>query len=193
MKRQEAGVYGESREAEGVRGVGHNGAGVSGTSEEWVGVHGKGKHLAGFFEGNVNVSQNLIVNEGLFVRGAALDITGLLKRLEQLELAVAMLTNQPLPARSPRSYTISVSTMGSQFILTGTGFYPSKDSYVHVVYPDFSRRFFTQTTDPSGNLNFAIETSSLCVFPGLSLTFIVNQADSLGYDQWSNEAKTSCP
>ena len=37
----EAGVYGESQEAEGVRGVGHKGAGVSGTSEQYVGVWGE--------------------------------------------------------------------------------------------------------------------------------------------------------
>ena len=43
----EAGVYGESQEAEGVRGVGHKGAGVSGTSEKWVGVYGESQEAEG--------------------------------------------------------------------------------------------------------------------------------------------------
>lgn len=43
----EVGFFGESQEAEGVRGVGHNGAGVSGTSEKWLGVYGESKEAEG--------------------------------------------------------------------------------------------------------------------------------------------------
>src|SRR3954447_21900751 len=63
------GVYGESQEAEGVRGVGHNGAGVSGTSDKWIGVYGestsgigvqgKGRLLAGLFQGDVEVTGDI--------------------------------------------------------------------------------------------------------------------------------------
>ena len=55
----EFGVYGESQEAEGVRGVGHKGAGVSGTSDTGVGVYGKGGRVAGFFEGDVEVTGDI--------------------------------------------------------------------------------------------------------------------------------------
>jgi len=63
------GTYGESRDAEGVRGVGHAGAGVSGNSERWIGVYGestsgvgvqgKGGRLAGLFEGDVEVTGDI--------------------------------------------------------------------------------------------------------------------------------------
>jgi hypothetical protein len=43
----EAGVVGDSQEAEGVRGVGHKGAGVSGTSEKWIGVYGESQEVEG--------------------------------------------------------------------------------------------------------------------------------------------------
>jgi hypothetical protein len=41
------GVYGESEQAEGVRGVGHQGAGVSGTSDSWIGVYGESQAAEG--------------------------------------------------------------------------------------------------------------------------------------------------
>jgi hypothetical protein len=41
------GTYGESQEAEGVRGVGHKGAGVSGTSEKWIGTYGESQEAEG--------------------------------------------------------------------------------------------------------------------------------------------------
>ncbi|MFZ0548323.1 MAG: hypothetical protein WAM60_22945 [Candidatus Promineifilaceae bacterium] len=43
----EFGVFGESQESEGVRGVGHKGAGVSGHSDKWIGVYGESKESEG--------------------------------------------------------------------------------------------------------------------------------------------------
>jgi hypothetical protein len=43
----EAGILGESQEAEGVRGIGHKGAGVSGTSEKWIGTYGESQEAEG--------------------------------------------------------------------------------------------------------------------------------------------------
>jgi hypothetical protein len=81
------GVYGESQEGEGVRGVGHQGAGVSGSSEQWIGVYGasvsgvgvqgKGGRLAGFFEGDVEVTGDIRLKNADCAED--FDIVGLVK------------------------------------------------------------------------------------------------------------------
>ena len=67
MSTNQQGVYGESQESDGVRGQGHKGAGVSGFSDQWIGTYGESKEkigiygkgpVAGFFEGNVEVTGN---------------------------------------------------------------------------------------------------------------------------------------
>lgn len=190
----EVGVLGESQEAEGVRGVGHKGAGVSGTSEKWVGVYGKGGHLAGFFDGNVNIARDLIVNGKAVINGAVLDIAGLVQRIVLLEQEVARLKNQPLPPPpASLNYSITVSVTSSQLVLSGSDFQPNKDCYIHIVYPDLSRNVVTQSADSVGKLSYAASTSTWCLLPEMALKFTVNQPDSAGRDKWSNIATTSCP
>lgn len=62
------GVYGESASTNGGSGVWgeHKGAGTGtiGFSAEGVGVHGRGARLAGFFEGNVEVTGDLVLTGG---------------------------------------------------------------------------------------------------------------------------------
>jgi hypothetical protein len=77
-----AGVFGESAQGEGVRGVGHSpdhgavvgtndssGEGVHGESATGTGVFGKGGGLAGFFEGNVGVTGHINCNGNLALMG----------------------------------------------------------------------------------------------------------------------------
>jgi hypothetical protein len=187
------GVYGESQEADGVRGVGHKGAGVAGTSEKWIGVYGKSEHLAGFFEGNLQITRDLIVNGKVLINGAVLDIAGLVQRIVHLEREVAKLKNQPVPPPPPpANYSISVTVKDSQFVLSGTGFQPNEDCYIWITYPNFSQVHATETADSAGKLDYKVNTSSLACSPGMNIRFRVNQPVN-GYDTWSNEVTTSCP
>ena len=53
------GMEGWATKAAGVVGIATTGTGVTGTSESGIGVHGKGGRLAGFFEGDVEVTGDI--------------------------------------------------------------------------------------------------------------------------------------
>ncbi len=61
-----AGVYGYSHSIEGVSGVSFSGDGVHGYSATGTGVYGGSGHYAGYFDGNVTVTQNLSKGGGSF-------------------------------------------------------------------------------------------------------------------------------
>lgn len=98
---------------------------------------------------------------------------------------------QQPPASRP---TISVTGNQEYFVLTGDGFRPNLVSYLHIVYPDFTRKVFQDTPDGNGRINSKWATSDLCI-SGLNLTlnFSVNQADASGRDNFSNTVSKSCP
>lgn len=54
-----SGVWGETTTGRAVVGVSMDGIGLSGISEHDIGVHGKGGKLAGFFEGDVEVTGDI--------------------------------------------------------------------------------------------------------------------------------------
>lgn len=56
---QGRGVVGVAKAATGVEGNSTNGAGVFGSSQTGIGLHGKGGRLAGFFEGDVEVTGDI--------------------------------------------------------------------------------------------------------------------------------------
>lgn len=56
---QGRGVVGVAKVATGVEGNSTNGAGVFGSSQTGIGLHGKGGRLAGFFEGDVEVTGDI--------------------------------------------------------------------------------------------------------------------------------------
>jgi len=58
-KSDRSGVLGENKNGVGVKGHSISNTGVSGESEDGVGIHGAGGFLAGFFEGDVEITGNL--------------------------------------------------------------------------------------------------------------------------------------
>lgn len=77
------GVHGVSETRSGVFGQSKRGRGVHGVSETHIGVHGKGGRLAGFFEGDVDITGNLTIQ--------GVSIQTWLGRIVQLERDVAQL------------------------------------------------------------------------------------------------------
>jgi hypothetical protein len=91
------GVYGESLSTTGGAGVWgeHKGAGVGavGISATGVGVFGKGGRLAAQFEGNVDISGNLII-QGVSIQGWLQRIIALEQRDNNLQQQIISLNQQ---------------------------------------------------------------------------------------------------
>ena len=66
------GVHGVSTAGPGVRGDAEGGVGVFGSSQTGIAVHGHGGRLAGFFEGNVEVTGDITVHGDVQLTGADL-------------------------------------------------------------------------------------------------------------------------
>jgi hypothetical protein len=58
-KSDKSGVFGQNKNGFGLKGHSVSNTGVSGESDDGVGVHGKGGTLAGFFEGDVEITGDL--------------------------------------------------------------------------------------------------------------------------------------
>ncbi|GAP98433.1 hypothetical protein [Leptolyngbya sp. NIES-2104] len=223
--RQSAGVYGESIQ-QGV--FGHStdptgtgvygnsvgsGFGVRGESTDGIAVQGQsfGGGLAGKFIGNVEVTDNLVVQgrniNALFSQiqslgnlvGRVQGLEGRVQTLEQenqrLKQEIAELKNQSsggkLPAGSPNPQ-ISVTKKDGKFVVTGSGFLASTTISIRVVDTNQPQSYFTysQSSESDGALNF--QQSISCVM-GASLSFSASDGRVTSGNQiWSNIFRITC-
>jgi len=185
------GVYGKGKGA-GVLGEGGSWHGVAGLSESTTGgagVYGKGKNLAGLFEGNVSITENLIVK--------GVSFQALIQLVQQLQSEVKVLqqkTNSTPPQSTTSAPQISVKIDSGKQIIKGTGFLPNKLVTVRVAFDDFTELSHQQNADGSGNLDF---TLSLKCVSGIRMHFSAtdsrkNNSDITGV-LWSNIFTTTCP
>lgn len=104
-------VFGETHSTTGGAGVmGHHhqgGSAVFGSSPSGIGIHGKGGRLAGFFEGDVDITRNLTIQ--------GISIQSLLQRIHQLEERVVGLGfgSTPLTAMMIQIDTADLADAGT--------------------------------------------------------------------------------
>jgi hypothetical protein len=133
------------------------GAGVAGqcTSPAGVGVLGRGGKFAGLFEGDVNVTGQLIV--------AGISFASLVQRITALE------HKAPPPTSKP---SISVSKSGTTFTVNGTGFLSNTTVTIRVTAdPAQPVVTFQQTSERDGTLKNASTPISPCP-AGTGLHFV---------------------
>ena len=188
-----AGVFGDSTTAPGVEGNSTSSTGVFGHSKTGIGVHGKGGRLAGFFEGNVEVTDNLTV------RGVSLQIS--LQRIQQLEQQVAQIQQRLAGASSDQATStpqITVMREGTgqaaSFTFQGTGFLPSRLVTVRVVDDQLSTLNFQQNADAGGKFTFR---QAIACISGKALHISATDSRPNANDPtgvlWSNTFTTTCP
>lgn len=177
--RTSAGVRGTSVEGTGTEGWSTNGTGVFATSQNGVAIYGKGGKLAGFFEGDVEVTESLTVK--------GVSIHALLQRIIQLEEAVSALRARPIDVPTSSTPQIRVtregSGAGSVFVIEGSGFLPNKTVTIRVADDTLQTRTFPHSSDASGKIG--VRQGISCI-SGLTLHFSAtdsrpNSSDITGF------------
>jgi hypothetical protein len=162
------GVYGRSPKNTGVHGVSTTSIGVYGESQEDIGVFGKGGRLAGSFEGNVEITQNLTVNGLIFMGGDTVHpLASWISRIRQLEAEVADLRSR-LPS-SGQSSGPATATIGVDLTLRpgpfndlrvfGSGFAPNEPIEINVTSTGGSSGQSATTADASGKFSHTVSVS----------------------------------
>jgi len=177
------GVKGETKDNQkgiGVLGV-HNagGSAVIGVSEKQggIGIHGKGAHRAGFFEGNVEITGNLMVQ--------GISVQSLLQRIQQLEQKVG---GGPPPSQRTISVTKEGTGLNTVFTVTGAGFTPNGLVVVRITAPNLEQISFAESAGADGK--FVAKRSVPCL-TGLQLTVTAfEDADST---KQATPVHTTCP
>ncbi|MCX6316756.1 MAG: hypothetical protein NTW29_05670 [Bacteroidetes bacterium] len=101
------GIYGKGKGA-GVLGEGGTWHGVAGISESTTGgagIFGKGKNLAGLFEGNVNITGKLIMENSdvlALIKAMASDLNNLRNKIKELETTIASMNSLSQTAQGTR-------------------------------------------------------------------------------------------
>lgn len=175
----------------GVWGETKKGRGVVGISQQDIGVFGKGGQLAGFFEGKVEVTDDLKVH--------GVSINALVQHIQILEQEIADLKrrNNLTPPPSSSGPQISVTREGSGqnaiFVVSGSGFLPNKVVTIRVVDSQFAQVNFQKNSDANGGVNLR---QSIPCLPGqsyFSATDSRSNPNDLTGLLWSNTITTSCP
>ncbi len=208
------GVFGQTNSANdsGVYGLCNGkGNGVAAISDSGTGVYAKGARFAGFFEGNVAVTGNLVV-KGTDISALVSQIQSLgnllgrvqglearVQTLEQenqrLKQEVAALKSQSpggkLPAGSPNPQ-ISVTKKDGKFVVTGSGFLANKPIAIRAVVKNNSQLLNTtsQSSDSDGSLNN--EWSLNCTSGTLIVVSASDGRVISGKELWSNFYEITC-
>lgn len=189
------GVYGRSKMGNGVVGnsssVDH--AGVAGVNDnaKGVGVYGKGGRLAGFFDGNVDISGNLTI------QGVSIQVW--LQRIIQLEI---QMRNSHPSQQAPQNIATPQITVNTRidaaqqkhFVISGQGFLPNKLITIKVVDDALHTLYYQDTSNAEGRLNKELNFGCNS---GHALHFSATDSRSNTTDftgvLWSNIFTTSCP
>jgi hypothetical protein len=208
------GVFGQTKSASdsGVYGLCNgNGNGVAGISDSGTGVYAKGGRFAGFFEGNVAVTGNLVVKGtdistlisqvqslGNLV-GRVQGLEGRVQTLEQenqrLKQEVAGIKNQSsggkLPAGSPNPQ-ISVTKKDGKFVVTGSGFLANKTISIRAVVTNNPQDVSSTSQSSESDGALSVQWALNCI---AGTTFTVSASDGRvisGNQLWSNPYQITC-
>lgn len=161
------GVIGVAKSNTAVEGNSTSGAGLFGSSQTGIGVFGKGGRLAGFFEGNVEITGNLTIQ--------GVSIQTWLQRIQKLEQQVADLQRQLGSSSGTGSGTggggtssprIAVTQGGSSggnlntFTISGSGFGRNENVTIKVIsrsrFGSPSSSDTPTVADSAGNISHAM-------------------------------------
>ena len=175
------GVVGRTKAAQhsGILGL-HGGGGraVTGVSDALggIGVHGKGAHLAGFFEGDVEVTGNLTVRDAT--------VQALEQRISDLEQQLREVLER-LDATEPRSISPLPEILGGVGIINGNGFSPNHSVTVRIIDGDGLLRELSTMSNIDGRIHFLIATTIPLPFTAAA-TDGTKTSRNLTGKRWSN-------